>query len=386
MKRFWLLFSQAVTVLLAAYFVVVTLKPGWLGPRTVSLTTGGAVSVIEAPAAGNASVPAGSFAAAARKAAPAVVSISTSKAPQRDPRTNDPWFRFFYGDQGQEAQAGLGSGVIISPQGYILTNNHVVEGADEIEVLLNDGRHARAKIVGTDPDTDLAILKIELDRIPVIVLGSSDALQVGDQVLAIGNPFGVGQTVTSGIVSALGRNQLGINTFENFIQTDAAINPGNSGGALVDVNGNLLGINTAIYSRSGGSMGIGFAIPVSTAKLVLEGIVKDGRVTRGWIGVEPNNLTPELAETFGVKATEGAIVTGVLQGGPAAQAGLKPGDVIVSVAGRPVGGVSELLSSVAALRPGEPAKFGLLRRDAKLEIDVTPSVRPKPRTPPMPLQ
>ncbi|PKO45543.1 MAG: 2-alkenal reductase [Betaproteobacteria bacterium HGW-Betaproteobacteria-3] len=384
MKRFWLLFSQAVTVLLAAYFVVGTLKPGWLGQSAAGRT--GAVSVIEAPATGNVSAPAGSFAAAARKAAPAVVSISTSKAPQRDPRVNDPWFRFFYGDQGQEAQAGLGSGVIISAEGYILTNNHVVEGADEIEVLLNDGRQARAKVIGTDPDTDLAILKIALDRLPVIVLGSSDALQVGDQVLAIGNPFGVGQTVTSGIVSALGRNQLGINTFENFIQTDAAINPGNSGGALVDVNGNLLGINTAIYSRSGGSMGIGFAIPVSTAKLVLEGIVKDGRVTRGWIGVEPNNLTPELAETFGVKATEGAIVTGVLQGGPAAQAGLKPGDVIVSVAGRPVRGVSELLASVAALRPGEPAKFGLLRREAQLEIDITPGVRPKPRSPLAPLQ
>ncbi len=384
MKRFWLLFSQAVTVLLAAYFVVGTLQPGWLGSRLTGAS--GAVSVLQAPPPDRTLAPTGSFAAAARKAAPAVVSISTSKAPQRDPRTNDPWFRFFYGDQGQEAQAGLGSGVIISAEGYILTNNHVVEGADEIEVLLNDRRQARAKVIGTDPDTDLAILKIELDRLPVIVLGSSDALQVGDQVLAIGNPFGVGQTVTSGIVSALGRNQLGINTFENFIQTDAAINPGNSGGALVDVNGNLLGINTAIYSRSGGSMGIGFAIPVSTAKMVLDNIVRDGQVTRGWIGVEPNNLTPELAETFGVKATEGAIVTGVLQGGPAAQAGLKPGDVIVSVAGQPVNSVSELLAGVAALRPGTPARFGLLRREARLEIDITPGVRPRPRTPLAPLK
>ena len=195
--------------------------------------------------------------------------------------------------------------MIVSTDGYILTNNHVVEGADEIDVTLNDSRHARGKVIGTDPDTDLAVLKIELDKLPVIVLGNSDALQVGDQVLAIGNPFGVGQTVTSGIVSALGRNQLGINTFENFIQTDAAINPGNSGGALIDVNGNLEGINTAIYSRSGGSMGIGFAIPVSTAKQVLEDIVKDGKVTRGWIGVEPNDLSPELAETFGVKAKQG---------------------------------------------------------------------------------
>ncbi|MBX9936677.1 MAG: PDZ domain-containing protein, partial [Burkholderiaceae bacterium] len=206
-------------------------------------------------------------------------------------------------------------------------------------------------------------------------------LQVGDQVLAIGNPFGVGQTVTSGIVSALGRNQLGINTFENFIQTDAAINPGNSGGALVDTNGNLMGINTAIYSRSGGSMGIGFAIPVSTAKLVLDGIVKDGQVTRGWIGVEPNELSPELAETFGVKATEGVIITGVLQNGPAAQAGIRPGDVITRVADKPITNVSELLSSVAALKPGTASKFGLLRRNEKVELDVTPGMRPKPRKP-----
>ena len=202
-----------------------------------------------------------------------MVSISTSKAASRDPRSNDPWFRFFFGDQNQEPRAGLGSGVIVSPDGYILTNNHVVEGADEIEVMLNDSRKAIAKVIGTDPETDLAVLKIDLDKLPVVVIGNSDAVQVGDQVLAIGNPFGVGQTVTSGIISALGRNQLGINTFENFIQTDAAINPGNSGGALVDTQGHLLGINTAIYSRSGGSMGIGFAIPMSTARQVMEGLV-----------------------------------------------------------------------------------------------------------------
>ena len=225
------------------------------------------------------------------------------------------------------------------------------------------------------------MLKIDLERLPVIVLGNSDTLQVGDQVLAIGNPFGVGQTVTGGIVSALGRNQLGINTFENFIQTDAAINPGNSGGALVDTNGNLLGINSAIYSRSGGSMGIGFAIPVSTAKLVMEGIVKDGQVTRGWVGVEPNDLSPELAETFGVKAKAGVIITGVLQNGPAAQAGIRPGDVIVSVADEVVGNVSELLTRVAALKPGVSADFKVLRREEKLSLKVTPGTRPKPRQP-----
>ena len=376
MKRLWLLFSQSVTVLVAAYFVVATLQPEWLGRGTTR--SGAGIALLEAPATPPSQPAAGSFSGAARKAAPAVVSINTSKE-VRHPRSNDPWFQFFFGDQGSQAQAGLGSGVIVSPDGYILTNNHVVEGADEIEVTLTDSRRARARVIGTDPDTDLAILKIELDKLPVIVLGNSDALDVGDQVLAIGNPFGVGQTVTSGIVSALGRSQLGINTFENFIQTDAAINPGNSGGALVDVNGNLLGINTAIYSRSGGSMGIGFAIPVSTAKLVLEGIVADGEVKRGWVGVEPSNLSPELAETFGIRSSTGVIITGVLQNAPAALAGVRPGDVIVRVGDKAVGNVQELLSSVAALKPGVPARFSLLRRDEKLDLDVTPGLRPKPQ-------
>ena len=378
MKRFWLLFSQSVTVLLAAYFVVGTLKPDWLGKNTRQL---GAISVMEAPASVSGAAPAGSFRLAAQKSSAAVVSINTSKAATKRPHGNDPWFKFFFGEQGNEPQVGLGSGVIVSDSGYILTNNHVVEGADEIEVVLNDSRRARAKVIGTDPDSDLAVLKIELDRLPTIVLGNSEALQVGDQVLAIGNPFGVGQTVTGGIVSALGRNQLGINTFENFIQTDAAINPGNSGGALVDTNGNLMGINTAIYSRSGGSMGIGFAIPVATAKLVMEGIVKDGQVTRGWIGVEPNELSPELAETFGVKASEGVIITGVLQNGPAAKSGIRPGDVIIRVADKAVTNVSELLSTVAALKPGTASRFSLLRRDEKVELNVTPGVRPKPPKP-----
>jgi serine protease DegQ len=377
MRRYWLVFSQAVTVLLAAYFVVATLQPDWLGHGAAAVAAHG-ISLVEAPAAPAGAAPSGSFRVAAQRAAAAVVSINTTMAPARHPQASDPWFRFFFGDQDQMPQAGLGSGVIISADGYVLTNNHVVEGADEIEVALNDSRHARGKVIGTDPDTDLAILKISLDRLPVITLGNSDSLQVGDQVLAIGNPFGVGQTVTSGIVSALGRNRLGINTFENFIQTDAAINPGNSGGALVDVNGNLMGINTAIYSRTGGSMGIGFAIPVSTAKLVLDGIVKDGVVRRGWIGVEPAELSPELMETFGVKAQRGVLITGVLQSGPAAQAGIRPGDVITEVAGKQVASVSELLSGVAALKPGTPAKFGLFRRDQALNVDVTPGLRPKP--------
>ena len=378
MKRTWLLFSQAVTILVAAYFVVATLQPDWLQRGAVRSHAG--IALLEAPATPIGEVTPGSVAPAARKASPAVVSINTSKA-VRHPRSNDPWFQFFFGDQGTQEQAGLGSGVIISTDGYILTNNHVVEGADDIEVTLTDSRQAKAQVIGTDPETDLAVLKIALDKLPVIVLGNSDQVSVGDRVLAIGNPFGVGQTVTSGIISALGRSQLGINTFENFIQTDAAINPGNSGGALVDASGNLLGINTAIYSRSGGSMGIGFAIPVSTAKLVLDGIVKDGRVVRGWVGVEPSELSPELAETFGVKADSGVIITGVLQSGPAAQAGMRPGDVIVQVGDKPVRNVSELLTAVAALKPGEATRFEVRRGEGPLELQITPGQRPAQPSP-----
>ncbi|MBA4212953.1 MAG: 2-alkenal reductase [Polaromonas sp.] len=378
MKRLWLVFAQSVTVLLAAYFVVATLKPEWLNRKPILAAV---VPVLESSAP-PAAAPGGAmvgFSAAARAASPAVVSINTSKVAHSAPQSNDPWFRFFFGDQGARPQTGLGSGVIVSPAGYILTNNHVIEEADQIEVVLNDGRKSAAQVIGTDPETDLAILKIALTELPVITLGNSDALSIGDPVLAIGNPFGVGQTVTSGIVSALGRTQLGINTFENFIQTDAAINPGNSGGALVDTHGHLMGINTAIYSRSGGSMGIGFAIPTSTARSVLEAIVRDGQVTRGWIGVEPQDLTPELAESFGLASDAGVIITGVLQNGPAAQAGIRPGDVITSVAGRDVNNVAQLLSAVAALKPGTPATLEVVRKDGKSRVEVTPGRRTQPK-------
>jgi Do/DeqQ family serine protease len=379
MKRLWLVFAQTVTVLLAAFFVVATLKPEWINRAP---TLAAVVPVLEsaAPPAASGTAASQGFRSAAKAASPAVVSINTSKAPENAPQSNDPWFRFFFGDQDQsQAQAGLGSGVIVSPAGYILTNNHVIEEADQIEVVLNDGRKSAAQVIGTDPETDLAILKIDLTELPVITLGNSDALSIGDQVLAIGNPFGVGQTVTSGIVSALGRTQLGINTFENFIQTDAAINPGNSGGALVDTNGHLMGINTAIYSRSGGSMGIGFAIPTSTARSVMEAIVRDGQVTRGWIGVEPQDLTPELAESFGLGTGTGVIITGVLQNGPAAQAGIRPGDVITTVAGREVINVAQLLSAVASLKPGTPATLEVVRKEGKSQVQVTPGKRTLPK-------
>jgi serine protease DegQ len=375
MKRLWLLFAQTVTVLVAVWFVLITLKPEWV--QRPSWNTD--LQVFEvAPGAISPTVSAGSLSFAAKKASPAVVSINTSQKAGLE-RNKDPWFRYFFGDQDDSAQTGLGSGVIVSPQGYILTNNHVVETADEILVMLNDGRQTQAKVIGTDPETDLAVLKVNLDKLPVMVMNNSEQVQVGDIVLAIGNPFGVGQTVTSGIISALGRNQLGINTFENFIQTDAAINPGNSGGALVDVQGNLLGINTAIYSKSGGSMGIGFAIPVSIAKQVLEGIVKDGLVTRGWIGVEPTELTPELAQTFNVKRQEGVIITGVLQTGPAFKAGIRPGDMLLAVNDHNVQNVAELLAQVSMLKPGVDAQLKILRKEQEQMLSVTPLQRPKVR-------
>ena len=376
MRRHWLLFSQTVTVLLAAWFIVATLKPQWLHGASV-----GGITLLQAPSTDSGVRPAGSLSGAAQKAAPAVVSINTSQ--KRRARPQDPWFRFFNGEDDDGPSAGLGSGVIVSPEGHILTNNHVIEDADDIEVILADGRRAPAKVIGTDPETDLALLQIALDRLPVIVLGQSDGLQVGDIVLAIGNPFGVGQTVTSGIVSALGRNQLGINTFENFIQTDAAINPGNSGGALVDVNGQLMGINTAIYSRSGGNMGIGFAIPVSTARQVMQDLIQSGRVTRGWIGVEPQDISEELATTFKLPGArqgglQGVVITGVLHNGPVAQAGIRPGDVITQVNQQPVGNVSELLSRVASLRPGQPATLQVWRPQGQVNVSVTPGQRPGP--------
>jgi serine protease DegQ len=377
-RKLWLVFSQAVTVALAVLFVVGTLKPQWLA-RTPVANQPDVVAIRTAPLpAGPAVAPsAGSLSNAVRRAAPAVVSVSAIKAGRSNPHDRDPWYRYFFGDRAQgEMQRGVGSGVIVSAQGYLLTNNHVVEGASEIEVGLNDGREAKARLVGTDPETDVAVLKVDIDKLPSITLGNIEALQVGDQVLAIGNPFNVGQTVTSGIVSALGRNQLGLSTFENFIQTDAPINPGNSGGALVDVNGQLVGINTAIFSRSGGNMGIGFAIPVDLARQVMEGLIKEGKVTRGWIGVEPRDLPAEYVESFKLPIRDGVLITGVLQDGPAGKSGLKPGDVVTTVGERPVANTTQLLNAVAALKPGSETAIGVQRGAQALQLKLTVGHRP----------
>ena len=382
MRRFWLLFAQTVTIALALYFVYGALRPA---SRVQQL--GSPAKPVPVVETASSSLAPGSYRDAAARAMPAVVNILTLQVPKRGahPLARDPFFKRFFGERDPDAEDGedlknsLGSGVIVSHEGYVLTNNHVVEGADEIEVVLTDGRKAPAKIVGLDPETDLAVIKINLDKLPVIVLGQSELARVGDVVLAIGNPFGVGQTVTMGIISALGRNNLHINSFENFIQTDAAINFGNSGGALVDTRGNLIGINTAIYSQSGGSVGIGFAIPVSTAKTVMEAIIKDGHVVRGWIGVETQDITPELAQSFNLQRTSGAIIAGVVRNGPADQAGIKPGDILLAVEGKPVGDTTEMLNLIAQLPPGGKARMTVLRKNREAALDVMVGKRPIPK-------
>lgn len=382
MRRLWLLFAQTATVGLALWFIVSTLKPNWtsqvLGPSQ-SLRLTPSVTIQEAPTTQGGSQ--SSYRAGAKLAMPSVVNINTAKESHRSPNAmlNDPFLQRFFGNQPDpqsERQSSLGSGVIISPEGFILTNYHVIEGADEIDVSLPDGRKAIAKVVGSDPETDLAVIKIDLPDLPAITFGHSELSSVGDVVLAIGNPFGVGQTVTMGIISALGRTDVGINTYENFIQTDAAVNFGNSGGALVDVQGNLLGINSAIYSRNGGSLGIGFAIPVTTIKTVMEAIIADGQVTRGWIGVEPQDITPEMADSFNIKRTSGAIVAGVIRGGPADKAGIKPGDILIAIEGKPAANKTEILNLIAQLKPNNKAKFTLLRNSSETTISILVGKRP----------
>ena len=379
MRKIWLIFAQSVTACLGLLFVLRMFYPELLvsTSKPVVIKQVDAVAKVESKSG---------YSQAAEKAMPTVVNIFTSsKTAATDPHQqyyDDPLFKHFFGDQFGEQQAqpesSLGSGVIVSEQGLIMTNNHVVSTADEIEVALTDGRKLSAKVVGTDPETDLALLKVDADDLPAITFANSEKLKVGDVVLAIGNPFGVGQTVTQGIISALGRNHLGINTFENFIQTDASINPGNSGGALIDTNGNLIGINSAIYSRSGGSMGIGFAIPVSIAKHVMEQITQTGSVTRGWIGIEAQDITPELAESFKLDKAEGSLIAGVLRDSPADEAGLRPGDILVSINGNAVVDSETMLNLIAVLKPKDKATLGIIRNGKLLQVDLLVGKRPKP--------
>jgi len=384
MRKLWLIFSQATTVALAVLLIVSTLRPDLLPSRD---NGGGIVTIRESggkPATVETARAASSYSVAARKAMPSVVNIFTSKEMKvpRHPFMDDPLFRRFFGDQLEnepQRASSLGSGVIVGSEGYVLTNHHVIEAADDIEVALNDGRQVKARQVGADPESDLAVLKVDLKNLPAITFARPEQVNVGDVVLAIGNPFGVGQTVTMGIVSGLGRSHLNINTFENFIQTDAAINPGNSGGALVDTQGNLIGINTLIFSRTGGSMGIGFAIPVSLARQVMEQIIQTGSVTRGWIGVEVQDVTPELAESFKLKNIKGVLIAGVVRPGPADKAGVKPGDILLEVDGKPVPDSSAMLNVVAAIEPAKMATLKLVRNGNEFTVKLTVGKRPKPK-------
>src|SRR5687767_1869033 len=325
-----------------------------------------------------------SFAPVIKQVSPAVVNVFTttaakqSTAQPRNPFSDDPFFRRFFGDEfpgGEQRrfrtprQNGLGSGVIVSEDGYILTNNHVVENADEIKIALNDEREFTAKVVGRDDKSDVAVLKIDAKNLPYLHLANSDKLEIGDVVLAIGNPFGVGQTVTMGIVSATGRGNMGLD-YEDFIQTDAAINPGNSGGALVDAEGRLLGINTAIISRSGGNQGIGFAIPVNLARSVMESLIKDGRVVRGFMGVNIQDVNPALAQEFDLKSNDGALVADVTVGSPAEKAGIKAGDIITKFNGKPVRDSRQLKLQVAQASPNAKVPIEVLRDGSTKTLTV----------------
>ena len=391
MQRIWLIFAQSVTACLGLLFVLRMFYPHLLETGNEAII----INQVEPSSANSAKQQqkadaVGSYSVAANKAMPAVVNIfTTSKLSAANPHEqfkDDPLYKHFFEDQpdnnqgngNEQPESSLGSGVIVSEQGLILTNEHVVASADEIEVALADGRKLSAKVVGTDPDTDLAVLKVEAEKLPAITFAADEKLNVGDVVLAIGNPFGVGQTVTQGIVSALGRNHLGINTYENFIQTDASINPGNSGGALIDANGNLIGINSAIYSRNGGSMGIGFAIPASIAKQVMEQIAVNGSVTRGWIGIEAQDITPELAESFKLKQASGSLIAGVLRNSPADVAGLKAGDILLAINDKEVLDSSGMLNIIAALKPNDKAELKIARAEKELLVKVAVGKRPRP--------
>ncbi|WP_313741537.1 Do family serine endopeptidase AlgW [Pseudomonas sp.] len=358
--------------------LVIQRFPQWVGLPSQD------VNLQQAPQSGQVVQGPVSYADAVTRAAPAVVNLYTTKVLNKNaahPLFEDPQFRRFFGDnlpKQRRWESSLGSAVIMSPEGYLLTNNHVTSGADQIVVALKDGRETLARVIGSDPETDLAVLKIDLKDLPAITIGRSDTLRIGDVSLAIGNPFGVGQTVTMGIISATGRNQLGLNNYEDFIQTDAAINPGNSGGALVDANGNLTGINTAIFSKSGGSQGIGFAIPVKLALEVMKSIVEHGQVIRGWLGIEVQPLSPELAESFGLKGRPGIVVAGIFREGPAARAGLQVGDVILSINGEPAGDGRKSMNQVARIKPNNKVAIEVLRNGKQLKLIAEVGLRPPP--------
>lgn len=370
MRRLWLLFAQTVTVCLGILFIVTTLRPDWLRSERAAPARQGAPAIQ-------------SYADAVARAAPAVVNVYTTKHVTEPvvPLFNDPELSRLFGAipglSERRKATTLGSGVIVRSDGYILTNYHVIESADAIQVALNDGRQAKAELIGADPDSDLAVLKIKLPDLASITFSEGREPRVGDVVLAIGNPFGVGQTTTQGIVSALGRNRLGINTYENFIQTDAAINPGNSGGALVDSSGRLVGINTAIYSESGGSLGIGFAIPAKTAHTIMEQIIATGTVTRGWLGIEPQDITPDLAKAFNLGRESGVIIADVLRNGPAWNGGMRVGDIVVKLNGQPVEDTLGFLSQIAPLKPGSNVEVDILRAGKPLHLQAKVGVRPR---------
>ncbi|RTZ43439.1 trypsin-like serine protease [Candidimonas sp. SYP-B2681] len=384
MHRFWLLFAQTVTVCLGILFIVATLRPEWL--KTSPQTTA-PIATSPATPASKTIRPEVSYASAVAMATPAVVNVYTRKLIEVPalPLPDDPEFSRLFRDipgfSRRKESTNLGSGVIVRSDGYILTNYHVVEAADAIEVALSDGRETRAELVGADPESDLAVLKINLPGLSAIAFNGEHEVQVGDVVLAIGNPFGVGQTTTMGIVSALGRNRLGINIYENFIQTDAAINPGNSGGALIDTTGRLIGINTAIYSETGGSLGIGFAIPAQAAATVLEQIIKNGTVTRGWLGIEPQDITPELAKAFKLERDDGVIIASVLRNGPAWRAGIRVGDIVLQLNGQEVMDSIGFLNQIAPLAPREDVTLLILRDGKKRDVTVQVGTRPRIRKP-----
>ncbi|TVP87781.1 MAG: PDZ domain-containing protein [Pseudomonadaceae bacterium] len=359
--------------------LIIQLQPGWLGLQPSTTGTADAPGVQSPLADGPFS-----YSRAVQRAAPAVANIYTStQVSQSDilPFANPTLRDYAETIPGpQRRQSSLGSAVILRSDGYLLTNNHVIAGADEILVALQDGREALAELIGTDPETDLAVLKIDLPNLPSVSINSSDQQRIGDVVMAIGNPFGLGQTVTMGIISATGRNQLGLNTYEDFIQTDAAINQGNSGGALIDARGQLIGINTAIFSQSGGSQGIGFAIPARLAIEVMQAIIEHGRVIRGWLGVEVQPLTPELAESFGLEIRQGIVISGLYRNGPAAQSGLMPGDVILTINNQPASSGRQAMNQVARAQPGDKVLIEVLREGETMQFEAEVGIRPSFRT------